>query len=395
MDNYILKLTPQYKDYIWGGEKLKKFYNKNSDKSPLAESWELSVHDDGLSVIANGSYEGMTLKEYISQNPKVLGENNEGDELPILIKLIDASDNLSVQVHPDDETAKKMENQNGKTEMWYVVECDENSYITCGVKEDITKEELENSIKDNSVEALLNKVKSKKGDVFFVESGTIHAIGKGNVIAEIQQNSNVTYRLYDYDRRDKNNNPRELHIEKGVMVSNTKKSNPRAISLCSDSTRLIGDSKYFSVKELKLNGKKTFVSTSKTYMALLNVSGNAKINSMDFNKGECVFVPASYGEFTITGDATILIASNPPKYYVDVNLVNGDIVFTMTDEFSNTYESIKIKSFYNTDDFIHNITKCADISGVDFENVDYIKINGDLTADIKSIENKLFKKVLY
>ena len=210
-----LKLKAVYKDYIWGGEKLRTKYGKNTDISPLAESWELSCHKDGLSTIDGGVFDGKTLEAYIKENPGCLGTLCEGNELPILIKLIDAADNLSVQVHPDNEQAKEWENQNGKTEMWYVVWADKGAKMTCGVKMDITKTELENAIVENRVEELLNTVPSKKGDVFFVETGTIHAIGKGNVIAEIQQNSNVTYRLYDYDRRDKNGNPRELHIEKG------------------------------------------------------------------------------------------------------------------------------------------------------------------------------------
>ena len=218
-----IRLDGVYKNYIWGGTKLNLRFNKNSEFEKTAESWELSVHPDGPSIISNGKNKGMMLSEYISKNPSVLGTSRKTDELPILIKLIDAEDKLSIQVHPNNEQAKEWENQNGKTEMWYVLDADEDAKIVYGVKESISKEELKEAILSNTVEELLDSTPSKKGDVFFVDAGTIHAIGKGNVIAEIQQNSNVTYRLYDYDRRDKEGNPRELHIEKGVAASNTNK----------------------------------------------------------------------------------------------------------------------------------------------------------------------------
>ncbi len=207
----ILKLKPTYKDYLWGGEKLRTKYGKETDISPLAESWELSCHPDGLSVIFGGEYDGKTLESYIKENKGCLGNLCKSDELPILIKLIDAQDNLSVQVHPNDEQAKKWENQNGKTEMWYVVEAEDDAKMTCGMKQDTTKEELKKAIENNTVEELLNTVSSKKGDIFFVEAGTVHAIGKGNIIAEIQQNSNVTYRLYDYGRIGKDGKPRTAY----------------------------------------------------------------------------------------------------------------------------------------------------------------------------------------
>ena len=234
-----VKLKPAYKDYIWGGEKLRSIYGKETNLSPLAESWELSCHPDGLSIISGGDYDGKTLDSYIKENKGCLGTLCKSDELPILIKLIDAQDNLSVQVHPDDEKAKAWENQNGKTEMWYVVQADKGAKMTCGVKRDITNEELQRAIENNSVEDLLNTAPSKKGDVFFVEAGTVHAIGKGNVIAEIQQNSNVTYRLYDYGRVGKDGKPRELHVEKGVKASNCSKSEPRKTPVCSEAANTL------------------------------------------------------------------------------------------------------------------------------------------------------------
>lgn len=310
-----LKLTPVYKDYIWGGEKLRTVYGKETDLSPVAESWELSCHKDGCSVICVGEYEGVTLDEYIRKNPSSLGTSVKGNELPILIKLIDAADNLSVQVHPNDEQALEWEGQNGKTEMWYVVSAEEDARIVYGLKEDTNREELANAIKEKRIEKLLNSVPSKKGDVFFVEAGTIHAIGKGNLIAEIQQNSNVTYRLYDYGRVGKDGKERELHIEKGVKAANCNKLIPSEITVEADGTRILGSCDYFVVKEIKLNGEKSIIADEKTYHALIVTDGNLDIIGKDFCinmfAGETAFVPAGLGEYQIKGTATVLLTSNP------------------------------------------------------------------------------------
>ena len=315
-----LKLTPAYKDYIWGGTKLKTKYGKKTDISPLAESWELSCHKDGLSIVSSGEFDGETLVSVIEKNPEVLGIDCKGNELPILIKLIDAADNLSVQVHPNDEQAKEWEGQNGKTEMWYVIEADDDAKITFGVSEDIDKERLEREIQNKTVESVLNMVGSKKGDVFFVEAGTIHAIGKGNVIAEIQQNSNVTYRLYDYGRVGKNGKERELHIEKGVKAANCKKVEERVIAVCSDETRLLASCEYFEVKEIKVNGERTLIADEKSYHALIVTEGAVELFCEGYREtlsaGQTVFIPADLGEYTLSGKATILLTTNPPKYYV-------------------------------------------------------------------------------
>ena len=310
----LIKFNGVYKDYIWGGTKLNEKYNKNTGLEKTAESWELSVHPDGESIICGGESDGVPLSEYINTNPDVLGTNRKSDELPVLIKLIDAADNLSVQVHPDDEMAKRLENQNGKTEMWYVIEADNDARIIYGVKEDITKQQLKEAISSNTVEKLLNSVSSKKGDVFFVEAGTIHAIGKGNLIAEIQQNSNVTYRLYDYDRRDKNGNARELHIDKGVMASVTKKLPEKAIPLCSDGTRLIASCEYFNVRELTVEGMAQMECTTKSYQALVCVDGSLEFESNYdkemINAGQTVFLPAGHGKYTLKGNGKVLITEN-------------------------------------------------------------------------------------
>lgn len=380
----ILKLQPIYKDYIWGGEKLRTKFGKNTDTTPLAESWELSCHSDGLSIIDGGEYDGKTLRSYIRENKGCLGTLCKSDELPILIKLIDAQDNLSVQVHPSDKQAKEWENQNGKTEMWYVVEADRNAKMTCGMKQDTTREDLENAIKNNTVEELLNTVPSKKGDVFFVEAGTIHAIGKGNVIAEIQQNSNVTYRLYDYGRVGKDGKPRELHIEKGVMASNFQKSEPRKIPACSDGTRLLGSCEYFAVKEIKLSKAMTLRADEKSYHTLVVVDGEARIsnaqNMEKINLGETVFIPANMGEYTLSGKATILLTTNQPNYYVGIDLGGTNIAAAVVDEDGTIYgrSTRKTNAPRSYEEIFSDMAQCAfdatKESGLTFDDIQSVGI---------------------
>lgn len=310
-----LKLKPVFKDYIWGGDKLCTIYKKETDLSPVAESWELSCHKDGCSTISGGEYDGETLYDYIKENPQVLGTNIKNGELPILIKLIDSADDLSIQVHPSDEQAKMWEGQNGKTEMWYVINAEKDARIIYGVREDITKEELAASIKENRVEKLLNSVPSKKGDVFFVEAGTLHGIGKGNLICEIQQNSNVTYRLYDYQRVGKDGKPRELHIEKGVKAANCSKIVNKEILFIDDETRLLAECEYFVVKEITLKGEKEFIADEKSYHALVVTDGSLKIvcgnSELLLNAGETSFIPANMGKYTLIGNATVLLTVTP------------------------------------------------------------------------------------
>ena len=216
----ILKLNAPCKDYIWGGNRLREEYGKVSDADKIAESWELSCHKDGQSVIANGKDKGKMLSEYVAENKNALGTACDRFEyFPILIKLIDAKDNLSVQVHPDNDYAMRVEGEYGKTEMWYIVDCEEGSQLIYGFDKEISREEFADRIKNNTLLEVTNNVPVHKGDVFFIESGTLHAIGKGILIAEIQQNSNTTYRVYDYGRVGKDGKPRELHIEKAIDVT--------------------------------------------------------------------------------------------------------------------------------------------------------------------------------
>ena len=228
---YILKLNPVFKDYLWGGTKLRDEYGFKSSLDKLAEGWMLSCHKDGENTVLNGEFEGKTLTEVVKIHPEYLGKNgNQFEYFPILIKLIDAKNDLSVQVHPDNEYAMRVENEYGKTECWYILDCDDDAELIYGFNRTISSDEFKERIADNTFLETVNKVKVKKGDLFLIEAGTLHAIGKGILLAEIQQNSNTTYRVYDYGRLGADGKPRELHVEKAIDVTNctppTRSTNP-------------------------------------------------------------------------------------------------------------------------------------------------------------------------
>ena len=218
---YPFLLQPAVKDYLWGGRRLNDDFSKRMASDVIAETWECSTHPDGVSVVASGEWMGRPLDEILKAHPEYLGEHANGaTELPVLVKLIDADRDLSVQVHPDDEFARANEGgQNGKTEMWYVMDADPDSRIAYGLHHTIGREDFREAIGKGTVERYLQMVPARKNDLFFIRPGTIHAIGAGCLVAEIQQSSNLTYRLYDYDRTDRNGRKRPLHIEKGLAVA--------------------------------------------------------------------------------------------------------------------------------------------------------------------------------
>lgn len=292
----IEKLYPECKDYLWGGEKLKTKYGKKTDKTPCAESWELSFHKDGLTRL----FSDKTLAESVGE--KELGEKaKKFPFFPVLIKFIDAEQNLSVQVHPSDEYALQHENSFGKTEMWYIVEAEEGAGIYLGFNRTVTKEEYERAIKENRLTELLNFYEVKAGDCYFIPSGTIHAIGKGCLICEIQQNSNLTYRVYDYGRKDKNGKERELHIDKALRVTNLEKFTPIAFSDC------LGKSEYFTVQKFAVDGELALRTDESSFACVTCVSGSGYIGGLEMRRGDSFFVPADFGEYLVTGNCQIIL----------------------------------------------------------------------------------------
>ncbi len=311
----LIKLTAPCKDYIWGGTRLRDEYGKKSDKEKVAESWELSCHKDGPSVIADGEYEGRTLAEYIEANGRgVLGTNGARFEsFPVLIKLIDAKDNLSVQVHPDNEYAMRVEGEYGKTEMWYIVDCDEGAELLYGFRREISREEFAQRIRENTLLEVTNSVPVHKGDVFFIEAGTLHAIGKGILIAEIQQNSNTTYRIYDYGRVGADGKPRALHIDKACEVTKlappTRSSKPQGQPVQKNgyTETLLAQCEYFRVNKLDIAEKAELSADESSFQSLLVLSGSFEADGRRLEKGESFFVPAGSGGYTLRGAGEVIL----------------------------------------------------------------------------------------
>ncbi len=304
--SYILKLKPALKDYLWGGTSLMKYFDTDSDK--ISEAWVLSCHKDGKSIVQNGEFTGRSLDEVIEiwGKEKTLGAAASKFEFfPILIKLIDAKQNLSVQVHPDDEYAMRVEGEYGKTEMWYILDANDGAGIYYGFKEEISKEQLEEAIKTNTLTDLLRFVEVKKGECYFIPAGTVHAIGAGLTIAEVQQNSNTTYRVYDFGRVGADGKPRELHVEKAMEVSTLAPADS-AVTSSDEDICTLASCKYFNADKLSLSGE--YELNSDGFYNLLIVDGEGEINGERFTKYDSFFVPANFGAVTLTGNAEIIIS---------------------------------------------------------------------------------------
>lgn len=315
---YPIKLKPAFKDYLWGGTRLRDDFGKDCDFDKVAESWELSCHKDGNSVVADGEFAGLTLAQYIEKEGKsVLGTNCEKFEnFPILIKLIDAKDNLSVQVHPNNEYAQRVEGEYGKTEMWYVVDCDEGASLLYGFKHNITKEEFRERIENNTLLEVTNSVPVKKGDVFFIEAGTLHAIGKGILIAEIQQNSNTTYRIYDYGRVGADGKPRQLHIDKAVDVTNLCPAKPypqsEPVDMSGWTKKRLAKCEYFTVDVINVDTSAALEADKSSFVNILVLDGGCVLSSegndaVELKKGDSVFIPAGLGKFELTGKCSAVM----------------------------------------------------------------------------------------
>ncbi len=315
----FVKLQPAFKDYLWGGTKLKEVYDKKCDYDIVAESWELSAHEAGQSIVASGRHKGMTFGEYLN----VIGKSNWGwkcrplDAFPILIKFIDAKGSLSVQVHPDDDYALSVENQYGKNEMWYIIDCEPDSYLYCGFNRDVTREEVARRLEDNTILEILNKVPVQKGEAYFIPAGTVHAIGAGLLICEIQQSSNCTYRLYDYCRKDKFGNLRELHIDKALDVLQYGKYEPQKLEDTIESgenyvKRVISRCKYFECTQYQVDGAMELAAVEESFTSLVCIEGSGSISlnqeeKMEFVAGESIFMPKSTDVYQIEGQCQLVI----------------------------------------------------------------------------------------
>lgn len=314
----IWRIQPTYKDYVWGGTKLKERYHAVTDKEIVGEVWALSCHPDGPNTILNGTHQGEKLQDVLNDK-KYWGTNAQSFErFPILTKLLDAKQDLSIQVHPDDELGWELEKEYGKTECWYVLEAEEGTTLYYGLSKDMTKEEFRSAIENNTILDCLNKVPVKPGDVLFVGAGTIHALCTGAVIVEVQQNSNTTYRIYDHGRVGADGKPRELHIDKSILASNLNKFEPNLkpagepVEKDGAVVTLIAECKYFIQELYQVKEEAKVTVTDTTFYHVLAVKGNGQLVTdeevIDFGQGDSFFVPAQNGTFTVKGNVEFMLS---------------------------------------------------------------------------------------
>lgn len=318
--SYPMIMQAPVKDYLWGGTKLREKYHKEAQGEKLAESWELSCHQDGPSVIANGPAQGQTLAQYLAENGKeILGDKAQAFEnFPIMIKLIDAKDNLSVQVHPDNAYALQHEGEYGKTEMWYVIEAEPGAELLYGVKEKISAAQLAESLADGTITDICYHAPVQKGDVFFIPAGTIHAIGKGILLAEVQQNSNTTYRLYDYGRVGNDGKPRQLHISQGAEVSSLEplplKREHKLVQLSEDCQgELLASCEYFTTYGVQVTDTCSLTADKSSFQTFTLLEGSLRVQTaaeaMELTAGQTLFLPAGMGAYQLQGKAQLIFTT--------------------------------------------------------------------------------------
>lgn len=313
----MFKLIPSVADYIWGGRRLIEEYGIKTDKDPAAEAWVLSCHSAGPSTVEDGEFKGQTLEQVWENHKEICGTNgNKFEFFPILIKFIDAKNNLSIQVHPDNDYAMRVEGEYGKTEAWYILDCDEGAELILGFNREVSVEEFKKAAQSEEMLNIVNKVKVKKGDLFFIESGTLHAICKGILLAEVQQNSNTTYRVYDYGRVGADGKPRALHIDKAADVTKLcpptiKNASEREVEKQDGGTRThLTECDLFKMYSVETDGEYVSEAGDESFVSLLCLDGSAEVvcgkKTLGMKKGESLFIPASSGEFKIIGKTHML-----------------------------------------------------------------------------------------
>ena len=313
----MFKLIPSVADYIWGGRRLIEEYGIKTDKDPAAEAWVLSCHSAGHSTVEDGEFKGQTLEQVWENHKEICGTNgNKFEFFPILIKFIDAKNNLSIQVHPDNDYAMRVEGEYGKTEAWYILDCDEGAELILGFNREVSVEEFKKAAQSEEMLNIVNKVKVKKGDLFFIESGTLHAICKGILLAEVQQNSNTTYRVYDYGRVGADGKPRALHIDKAADVTKLcpptiTNASEREVEKQDGGTRThLTECDLFKMYSVETDGEYVSEAGDESFVSLLCLDGSAEVvcgkKTLGMKKGESLFIPASSGEFKIIGKTHML-----------------------------------------------------------------------------------------
>lgn len=315
MKRYPMWLSPISKSAVWGGCRLQKEWGKTAERLPLAESWELSVRFADTNTVQNGEAKGLALSEALAQMGRdaVSADYADGGRFPLLIKWIDAALPLSVQVHPDDVHAAT-EGDSGKTELWYIAEAEEGASIYYGLREDISYEELCLAVLEGRTETVLKKQPVRAGECYFIPSGTVHAIGAGILIAEIQQSSELTYRLYDYNRTDKDGKRRELHVDRALEVVRLRSADEierlRYERTSARTDECLADCRFFSVHRWEIVGERAEQTPSDRFSHLLCVAGEGSLcfegQTYPVRRGQSIFLPADMGSYRLIGDMTLL-----------------------------------------------------------------------------------------
>ncbi len=315
MNFYPIKFTPIYKERIWGGTSFQSLFKRDISIKGIGESWEISTVPDNYSIVSNGDLSGKTILDLINLYPEeILGNEcitKYGEQFPLLFKFIDAKEDLSIQVHPNDELAQKRHQSYGKTEMWYVVNAEKEAHLIVGFNKNTNSEEYSNYLKNNALIEILNKRTVASGDVYFLETGTVHAIGAGCLIAEIQQTSDITYRLYDWDRLDDNGNQRELHTELALdaINYNITSSKREYIDKLNQENNIV-TCNYFCTNKIIIEASYQWLANNDKFTVFMCVEGNGDLIT-DYYKesiklGETILVPACIGKILIKGSLTLL-----------------------------------------------------------------------------------------
>ena len=315
MNLYPLQFIPIFKERIWGGTKLKAYLNKSISSEITGESWEISTIDDNVSIVSNGNLKGKSLNELVNEFPEALLGTKVyqqfGKQFPLLFKYLDAREDLSIQVHPNDKLAKARHNSFGKTEMWYVMQADENAKLILGFKEQSSPKQYIKAIENKTLLSILDSKKVIKGDAFFLETGTVHAIGAGILITEIQQTSDITYRIYDFDRADANGKSRELHVDLALEAINYNRvDGEKKYEKKTNISNKIVDCQYFTTNFIPLDGNTKITKNGQSFTVYMCVEGSFELEfdneTYRYNVGDTVLIPAEMTAFELSGKASIL-----------------------------------------------------------------------------------------
>ncbi len=318
MKPYPLKFAPVFKPTIWGGDRIARFKGMELSRADIGESWEISAMEGSESVLGNGCYAGATLPELAGRfGAELIGTKVSarfGNRFPLLIKFLDANQDLSLQVHPNEQLARRRHNASGKSEMWYVVDCRPGTRIYAGFSRSLTPKRFRRLVDENNLLPSLGCYDSCPGDVYYLAAGTIHGIGAGNFLVEIQESSDITYRVSDYGRKGADGKPRELHVDQAIEaldfwpnpgIRHTPRPDTDAELVCCP---------YFNVCRLMVDGSREMDMSGESFMALVCIAGSGSVDTpgcdaVAISQGETVLVPASLPRFTLTGRMTLLTAT--------------------------------------------------------------------------------------